>query len=481
MAIFFTNTSLFFLKGFPCMASLKERKDTTKKKWQVSYTYYDHLGNRKRSSKSFDKKKDAEVYLKEVKKKENNGKKNIEYDDTMNSLINKFIEDYAKWNWAPLTYAKNVSLFDNYIRPTIGNISVKKIDSFMIKKYFLELRKVKRVPRNNAKETGELLSESIIYSIYQRLNQCFRHAVGERWIEENPLRNFAYPKPKYVKEKPMWKTSELKNALNINEERQMFLLLNIAFLACTRVGELTGLRYDAIKFRFGELVPTEIEINQEIIRLNKSAIEDIHKKGKVKYEYPNDKKYTTTLTICTPKTEGSNRIIYIPDNIAKILQEEVEYIKTINHSFKQEDREQCLLFIQYDTGRPYERDQINKKLKKFSNTYGLPTVTSHSFRHMGVQESSVITKDIKSIQANTGHSSDDMIRKIYMHEDPDKRIKLMKAIENEFYADSSNENSNIESKDILSYILRNPELLEQIQKAVKDQKKQNGSQNGSQE
>ena len=100
---------------------------------------------------------------------------------------------------------------------------------------------------------------------------------------------------------------------------------------------------------------------------------------------------------------------------------------------------------------------------------------------MGVQESSVITKDIKSIQANTGHSSDDMIRKIYMHEDPDKRIKLMKAIENEFYGNPSNENANIESKDILSYILRNPELLEQIQKAVKDQKKQNGSQNGSQE
>lgn len=466
------------------MASLKERKDCGKKKWKVSFTYYDQFGNRKRSSKSFEKKKDAEAFKSQKNKEEQKGFCNKVYIDTFNSLIDIFLESYGKWKWAPSTYAKNKNQFNNYIRPVLGEIPVKDINLLLLQKFFIGLRNTKVVPRPNAKGPQECLSENNIFEIYKRLNKCFRYAEEQRWIEESPMKYFSYPKPENIKgeeddENKIWETEEIKIALSKTENRQLYLLMNLAFLACTRVGELTGIRYDQIKFHIGENEPTVIRITQEVIRLSKESISNVLNKSKILYQFPNGDDKKTALTICTPKTKGSIRTIFVPDKVAIVIKEEIEYIKSISHRFKKEDRDQHLLFVNYETGRPYEKNAINKMLEKFCKENNLKVITSHSFRHMGVQETTNLTTDVKSIQALTGHITPNQISKTYSHKQKDKRLKLFKAVENEFYSETENKGNELSDSDVIGYLLKNEELLETVKNMFKNEKNRNGSQNGS--
>ncbi|RGW35949.1 integrase [Agathobacter rectalis] len=156
---------------------------------------------------------------------------------------------------------------------------------------------------------------------------------------------------------------------------------------------------------------------------------------------------TTVVVMKTPKTETSNRLVYIPS-----------YVRT--------------------------------KMKQIIKKEGLPDVVFHSLRHTSVTYKLKLSGgDIKAVQGDSGHAQADMVTEVYGHILDEDRKKNAQLMENAFYnkenlnpdihgasGTQNNNNNNMISvpegvdADMLMKVLGNPEmaaLLTSLAKSIK--------------
>lgn len=156
---------------------------------------------------------------------------------------------------------------------------------------------------------------------------------------------------------------------------------------------------------------------------------------------------TTVVVMKTPKTETSNRKVYIPS-----------YVRT--------------------------------KMKQIIKKEGLPDVVFHSLRHTSVTYKLKLSGgDIKAVQSDSGHAQADMVTEVYGHILDEDRKKNAQLMENAFYnkenlnpdihgasGTQNNNNNNMISvpegvdADMLMKVLGNPEmaaLLTSLAKSIK--------------
>ena len=148
----------------------------------------------------------------------------------------------------------------------------------------------------------------------------------------------------------------------------------------------------------------------------------------VLHVFPTEAHSKTVLVLKSPKTESSNRIVYLPPSLKCSL------LEWQNEQKKSAIGELPRLIFAYEDNWPLQSGVLTKHFQGLLTKCNLPKVTFHSLRHSSITYKLVLTGgDIKAVQGDSGHSQADMITEIYGHILDANRRKTTERFEEEFY------------------------------------------------
>lgn len=176
---------------------------------------------------------------------------------------------------------------------------------------------------------------------------------------------------------------------------------------------------------------------------------------------------STRLILKKPKTQSSERKVWLPKTVAYILREWKKAQDELK-SFLGEEYQDYDLVVALLNGRPCENRIIEKEFSLLKEKAGLPNVVFHSLRHSSTTHKLKLNHgDLKATQGDTGHAEIDMITKVYAHIlDEDRKIDAQK-FESTFYAnpDLRNVKPPQDPEQPQAQTLDLAALVEQLQKS----------------
>ena len=119
------------------------------------------------------------------------------------------------------------------------------------------------------------------------------------------------------------------------------------------------------------------------------------------------------LVLKTPKTETSNRTVWLPKTVAELL---VQYQKDQKElqEFLGDAYNNYNLVIALENGNPVESRIVRDRFQKLCEQNGYEQVVFHSLRHLSTGYKLKMTNgDVKSVQGDTGHAEAEMVTDVY--------------------------------------------------------------------
>ncbi len=349
------------------------------KTWTIIYYVLDENGKRKQIWKGgYATKQEAEEALKEYKAKAALGMitaKNTS-NETLASFLNRWFEVHSK-DLKPNTqngYRNNIY---KHIIPALGEVKLKNLKPLMIEQFYHDL----------ADDRG-LSAKSIIY-IHNTLSVALKAAVNEELITSNPCTKVK--KPKVEKYKPVKLTLErIQCLMKAIKGHRFELEIKLAVYLGLRRGETLGIMESSIDFDHHTL---SIEHQITCIRT--------------------DENETTYYGITTPKSESSERTLYIAPEIEDLLKERIARNRR-NKTILGEDYCDNGLISCNEDGTPISPQTLYHSFKSISQKLGFPeSMRFHDLRH----SYSVLCIDqdtsIYVLSKSLGHSSVRVTEDVY--------------------------------------------------------------------
>lgn len=233
------------------MASIRKRTlKSGKKAWVVDYK--DQTGRRR--NKNFERKKEAEAFLDDVKRQLRDG--TFVHEDastTVAEAADAYLESANVRSLEPGTqkgYEQHVRL---YIKPQLGNVSLTKLNERMIYDFLDEI----------VEERSATMAQRVLGALNRIITEAQRrNLVGRNIIADKSIK--APRAEPYVKRMP--ERHELSGLLTNTEGRSNVLLMT-AMLTGMRMGELRALTWNDVRF------------DERIIRVRKASRSDGSQKG----------------------------------------------------------------------------------------------------------------------------------------------------------------------------------------------------------
>lgn len=444
------------------MASITKRKS----KFAVVYWYVDDTDIRKQKWETCDTKKEAKarksfiefyqqtnglviVPLSEQYALEReNAKKELENpnsDITLREFLEIFVSIYGVSKWSANTFSSKQSSIKNYINPIIGDWKLNEITTKKLSKYYNDLLNVPEVPRANRKATGRCVQPANIKKIHDIIRCALNQAILWEYLDtkmRNPASLATLPKiPKNRRE--VWSIETFKKAISLSDDDLLLICMHLAFSCSLRIGEITGLTWNDIIIddEAYENDNARVIVNKELARVSLEAMQKLKEKDIIKI-FPTQKPHATTrLVLKTPKTESSNRTVWLPKTVTTLLrqykqeqQELKEFLGSAYHDYN--------LVIALDNGNPVESRIVRDRFQTLCEVNEFEVVVFHSLRHLSTGYKLKMTNgDIKSVQGDTGHAEAEMVMDVYSRViDEDRRLNAKK-LDEQFY------NSLDESKE----------------------------------
>ena len=165
------------------------------------------------------------------------------------------------------------------------------------------------------------LSPKSISYVHSVMKTAFSKAVEWQWLKYSPV--ICRPPKVRLKQKPIWTAEMVKIALDNMDEKLMHLGLHLCFVCSLRPGEALGLTWDCVNFNEGY-----IRINKTLQRVPIQAINALPKDSifSILPSKTADAKSNYILKI--PKTETSNRKIFISVQLRDELKERLNKIQS---------------------------------------------------------------------------------------------------------------------------------------------------------
>ena len=361
-----------------------------KKTWYAMFYAKDYKGVNKKYKKSgFKKKKEAQEYEYEFKKKISKS-----LNMSFQSLYELYFEDYSKRH-KPTAVNTVQTFFKLHILPFFGDVEVNKITSYMIREWQNEM-----LDKENG--NGKLFSENSKANIYAALKSMFNWATRYQGLNENPCKNMgAFGSKKNRAEMKIWSVDDFSKFIEIlelenkekNEKYSDFIIVfKILFWTGLRIGEVLA------------LTKKDIDLYNKVIDVNKTV------------SYVNKKYYTTT-----PKTIGSIRKVTLPETLISDLESYFSSDKFSKNKNKN---------IKHLGVFNLKSSQLRYVLEKYSLQANLPKIRLHDFRHSHASYLLFIKADITAISKRLGHDNLQTTINTYSHLYKDANDQLMKKLNN---------------------------------------------------
>lgn len=354
------------------------------KSWSYIFDIGKVDGKRKQKEKGgFRTKKEAEKALQEAIINFDNG-----FVDSLKCTVSEYIEDwlenFIKENRKINTYNRYKELFRLHIRDEVGSIKLNKLKPLHIDN-LIGLKK------------KEGLSGSTLQNIYGVINSSLNRAEKLRLIQNNPCRYVDRPKREKYKadvltiEEIQFLFDKLNNGRY--NDYIMYLVLNIELELGLRRGELAGLEWKHIDF------------NKNLVHVKNNMI------------FTNN-----DVRLDTPKTEDSERSLYISDNLKVLLkthkkiqsQNRLKYKELYIENIFNGDIKNFILT--WEDGKYIHPNYYTIRFKKILKKHNMNTkIRFHDLRHTNASLLLQNKVDFKVIQERLGHSIISTTMDLYAH------------------------------------------------------------------
>lgn len=389
----------------------------------------------------------------------------------LKDFLSEYVEMYGLKKWGNSYYGTTKSLIRNYINPYIGERYVKSFTSRDIDAYYTMLLNQPAVLVQGHRDTGEKISASTVGRIHKVLKSAFGKAVVWDYIKTNPTIGVTLPKYKQT-ERAVWSDEEAINALRICDDPALKLCLYLALGCSLRLGEILGLQWANVHITENPMIgESYIKIDRELNRCSNESIEALERVNRstilLKFPQIMPKKATTTLVLKSPKTESSNRIIYLPQAVTEELQK-TQRQQSENKAILGEEYHDFDLVVAHINGRPYEMRTVDQMLYKMIDKHSLRPVVFHSLRHSSTSLKLKLSRgNIKAVQGDTGHAEARMVTDTYAHSFDNDRKLIAQEMDSGFFArveaDKKESALSGDTVQMIKQLLKsNPELLSEI-------------------
>ena len=278
--------------------------------------------------------------------------------------------------------------------------------------------------------------------------------------------------PKIPKNKrKVWTIQTFREAVKVADDDLLIVCMHLAFSCSLRIGEITGLTWKDVIID-EEAIATnnaKVIINKELARVNFEAMQKLKEKDIIKV-FPTQKPLATTrLVLKTPKTETSNRTVWLPKTVAEILvkykQEQQELKNFLGNAYNDYN-----LVVALDNGNPTESRIVRDRFDTLCEANNFEKVVFHSLRHLSTGYKLKLTNgDVKSVQGDTGHAEAEMVTDVYSEIiDEDRRFNAQK-MDKDFYSTLNDDVEENQDKDFSESDLALLELLKSLSPEVKEQ------------
>ena len=472
------------------MASIKQRKT----KYSVIYWYLDETGERNQKWDTLETKKEAkarkafveyyqqtngyvlvpleEQFARQIEESQKKSDTTNE-DITLREFLEIFVNLYGVSKWSANTFSSKKGAINNYINPIIGDWKLSEITTKKLTQYYNDLLNVSEVPRANRKATGRCVQPANIKKIHDIIRCALNQAIRWEYLDtkmRNPASLATLPKIPKVKRK-VWSIQTFRKALSVVDDDLLLICMHLAFSCSMRIGEIAGLTWDDVIIDEEAISNNNarVIINKELSRVSASAMQKLKDKDIIKI-FPTQKPHCTTrLVLKTPKTETSNRTVWLPKTVALLLvqykkdqQELKEFLGNAYNDYN--------LVIALENGNPVESRIVRDRFQKLCTENDLEVVVFHSLRHLSTGYKLKMTNgDVKSVQGDTGHAEAEMVTDVYSEIiDEDRRFNAQK-MDTEFYS-TLNEEKNLEP--VNNELSDNDRLLLELLKSMSSEQKE---------
>ena len=209
---------------------------------------------------------------------------------TVASWVRTWYEVYAEPRIRPNTKAYYTNYIENHIIPGIGNISLDKLTTIQIQRFYNTLQKTGRVQRKNFPPLKDAsLSPRVVRGVHTLLHNCLEQAVAERLILTNPAQGCKLPQ---LEKKEMKILPQEKIGLYLAEAEKRGLLAAFYLELTTglRRGELLALQW------------TDLDVESKTLSITKRV-----------------NRIDGELVVSPPKTRNSVRTLALPQQAVDLL------------------------------------------------------------------------------------------------------------------------------------------------------------------
>ena len=286
-------------------------------------------------------------------------------------LADWYFENYAPVELKEGTVYNYKSAYNNHIKPVLGNVRVKDINTPRLTQFVQSLK----------------LQPETVRKIYVVLQSIFHRGVEQGFIRDTPCRNVILPKNRNKKKKPVLDEEQTRRFMTLIEEKKcdpdIKRIIKVLLYTGMRCGECLALSWNDINF---EEMTISIEHN----------LADVGGKH----------------WLTTPKTESSIRTIGMSQALADIFREQKKYQEQLIEALGEDFSHPEMVFTSA-SGNYRDRSSLGTSLKRFLRGTEFDFLTLHSLRHCNATLLLNSGVDLKVVSDHLGHCDIGVTANIY--------------------------------------------------------------------
>lgn len=286
-------------------------------------------------------------------------------------LADWYFENYAPVELKEGTVYNYKSAYNNHIKPILGNVRVKDINTPRLTQFVQSLK----------------LQPETVRKIYVVLQSIFHRGVEQGFIRDTPCRNVILPKNRSKKKKPVLDEEQTSRFMKLIEEKKcdpdIKRIIKVLLYTGMRCGECLALSWNDINF---EEMTISIEHN----------LADVGGKH----------------WLTTPKTESSIRTIGMSQALADIFREQKKYQEQLIEALGEDFSHPEMVFTSA-SGNYRDRSSLGTSLKRFLRGTEFDFLTLHSLRHCNATLLLNSGVDLKVVSDHLGHCDIGVTANIY--------------------------------------------------------------------
>ena len=346
--------------------------DDARQRYYVCMDYGKQNGKRMRIYRTFSSLSQARRALRAFEAERVTGQLILPRHTTLSEWLEYWMKEIVVPTRAETTAYCYRKIIDNHLSPALGVIPIQQLRPQHLQQYYNHLLKVTGLSSNTVRRHHALLSST--------LHAAVRHDL----LLHSPADRVEPPRAK-PREAGYYSPANLKALYAAVDGTWLEVIVKLAGYLGLRREEICGLRWNCVDF----------EQRRLLIREARTAA-------------------GASIVCKEPKTPSSLRVLYMPDEIIRVLQRE-QSRQEANRQRHAWPHAQSDLVVVDDYGLPYSPNGISLAFSRLVARAGLPKLTLHGLRHTFATLASSQGAPLFEIGKALGHSTPSTTGRIYTH------------------------------------------------------------------